>query len=200
MDAKLGPVPGLDRQIFYWINGWPEFFAPLFAFLSDATKIWPGRILLALVLAYCLWQPKLRTPALIGVLCFPIANEICDILKNGLQMKRPCVELADAIVRGKALTSYGTASAHSANMACIAAAFLGFDRRWGVAWAVVAVLTGLSRIYNGVHYPSQVLFGWAVGAAVGLLAVWIVRRVQARRARVAAETVEPGPSDGAAQG
>lgn len=193
-------MPGLDRTIFYWINSWPEFFAPLFAFLSDATKIWPGRVLLLICLIYCLWNPRLRAAAILGLICFPIANEICDLLKNGLQMKRPSVELVDAIVRGNRLTSFGTASAHSANMACFAAAFAGFDRRWGIGWAVIAFLVGLSRIYNGVHYPSQVLLGWTVGALVGWLGVLVARRIIQSKASVAPEPVEPSPADGGTSG
>lgn len=68
------------------------------------------------------------------------------------------------------MTSYGTASAHSANMAAIATAlWMVLGWRWGLAWAVIALLTGLSRIYNGVHFPSQVLLGWTVGIFVGWL-------------------------------
>lgn len=103
-----------------------------------------------------------------------VGNEVCDILKNWLMMPRPSVELLDAHFRVNKLTSFGTASAHSANMMAVATAFLYYWRRAGYVWLVIAVLTGLSRIYVGVHYPYQVLFGWAVGAVVSLamIAVW----------------------------
>ncbi len=96
-------------------------------------------------------------------------------------MGRPSVEVADAIVRVNRLTSFGTASAHSANMMAVAVPFLYYARPVGFFWLGIAILTGISRIYVGVHYPYQVLFGWMVGAAMsGVLIVgweaWKKRR------------------------
>ncbi len=66
--------------------------------------------------------------------------------------------------------------------------------RWGLklyflgAGVVLAGLVGVSRVYMGVHYPTDVLAGWLVGLAWAALCSGIARRLQARGA------VEP-PSD-----
>ena len=44
----------------------------------------------------------------------------------------------------------------------------------------VAFLVGLSRVYLGVHYPSDVLAGWAVGS-MWAIACWLVARALQRR-------------------
>jgi undecaprenyl-diphosphatase len=49
---------------------------------------------------------------------------------------------------------------------------------WFVA-TVLAVAVGLSRIYEGEHYPTDVLSGWIVGAVVLSLAVFLIRMASA---------------------
>ena len=46
---------------------------------------------------------------------------------------------------------------------------------------ILAVLIALSRIYLGVHYPSDVLGGMISGVALSYLAEWITNKVLKRR-------------------
>ncbi|MEQ1936548.1 MAG: hypothetical protein ABL962_22075, partial [Fimbriimonadaceae bacterium] len=113
----------MDQAIFRWINNWPDGLSPFFRFFSEATKETPGRIILAIILVYCLWNRKLRVPTVLALVAVVVANATTDVLKAQFQAARPCVELADVNLRVGKLTSFGTASAHSANMAAVAMAF-----------------------------------------------------------------------------
>jgi undecaprenyl-diphosphatase len=163
---------GIDVQLFRWINSWPEDLSAVFWFLSEGSKDTRVRLAMALFALFLLVSSPQRRKAIIQVLlAFPLANGMTDVLKNGLKWTRPCVELMDISIRVEPLTSFGTASAHSANMAAVAFVMTYYFRWWGLPWVLVALLTGLSRVYVGVHYPSQVLFGWVCGVVAGLVVV-----------------------------
>jgi len=186
-------VRALDTAIFRWINDGPESLAPIMVFFSQGNR-WTGvRIFLVGLLIYFFWRKELRKPGILAMVSWPIANAACDALKFGLKGTRPCVDLPDVVLHVDKLTSYGTASAHSATMMSVAVAFWLYSRPWGIAWFVVAIMTGISRIYVGVHYPYQVVLGWLVGAVTALIVVktweaWV-------RLRAAKASAESAPDE-----
>jgi len=183
-------MQSIDHAICYAINQWPESLSPFFLFLSEGNK-WTGvRIGFLALFSYYVWNPKTRVPALLILVAFPLTNEMTDILKAWLQVPRPCVELRETVnLRVNMMTSFGTASAHSGNMMAIATLFVfGAGWRYGLVWVIVAILTGISRIYVGVHYPSQVVFGWSCGVVVATITWFSCQAILRRRNQ---DQVEP---------
>lgn len=168
-----------DQGLFDLINAWPDWLTPLFWFLSEATKITLGRVLLLSILLGLLILRQTRVQAIAALACAALSNEATDFIKATFPMHRPCFEHSVYLRVGE-LTSFGTASAHSANMAAVATVFTYyFGWSWkSVPWIVLAFLTGISRIYVGVHYPSQVLLGWSTGILISLFVVTIFDRIR----------------------
>jgi undecaprenyl-diphosphatase len=66
----------------------------------------------------------------------------------------------------------GFPSDHATAAFAIATAVLLRNRRWGVAALVLAVVLSVGRVGMGVHYPTDVLGGAALGSACAL-ALWL---------------------------
>lgn len=120
-----------------------------------------------------LWCVDYRTGLrMLAVFCAALI--LNTALKEAFSAPRP-FQLDDRIV-SPGERGYGLPSGH----AQLAVVFWGFvanwvDRRW-FWWVAVAImfLMGLSRVVLGVHFPSDVLAGWALGALV----LWLYFRYQ----------------------
>lgn len=110
---------------------------------------------------------------------------LSTLLKAGFDRPRP-----DLVVHGQAVFTSSFPSGHSMLSAVtfltlgavLAAAQSGRATRiytLGLA-AFVTVAVGVSRVYLGVHWPTDVLGGWAAGAAWALLCWVLERRLRAR--------------------
>jgi len=168
----------LDTQLFLLINGnHNAFFDPIMYWLSDKLFWIPMYLLIVFLM---IRRYKMRGVLMLMFLGIVIA--LCDqtasgLLKNLVQRLRPSHEptLVSLIHLSKAGPGglYGFASSHAANVFGLAT-FLCFvlDKQfkvlkyWLFAWAF---LVAYSRIYNGVHYPGDVLVGSFIGIAYGYL-------------------------------
>lgn len=72
---------------------------------------------------------------------------------------------------------YSFPSGHSANsLTCAWTIFRLAPKKYGVPALVLAVLIALSRLYVGVHYPTDVLAGVAIGVLLSEVALRALRR------------------------
>lgn len=203
-----------DDSIFRAINGSSESLSPVMHFFSEATNHpWVRMVLGLIVLAMAFRGERSRWTVIQALIAFPIANGMTDLFKRFLPEKRPYQELPDLVLHavGNAqqgthdmasmlgtsahdAANFGTASAHSANMAAVAFVFCYRLKWWGTPWVGIALIVGYSRIYLGAHYPYQVLLGWTCGcvAALAVTKTWdlVVRRREAERRSLETDVAE----------
>ncbi|MFH0933163.1 MAG: glycosyltransferase family 39 protein [Nitrospirota bacterium] len=91
------------------------------------------------------------------------------ILKHIFERPRPCNELEGVHLLVGCSSSYSMPSSHAANSFAFAVPFLIlFKNRLRYAFLIIAFLVSFSRIYVGVHYPSDSLVGGLVGIGLAL--------------------------------
>ena len=99
----------------------------------------------------------------------------CTLLKNLVLRPRPYIAhreieclrpvTADADVFDVEAQGYSFPSMHSSNsVSCYGSAAREYKKKWMLVCAVlIPLLVGFSRVFVGVHYPSDVLCGWTLG-------------------------------------
>ena len=185
MDPSTTPSPverlaELDDSVFDAIAGWdsPRFdsFLPGLSQAASFSRIW---IAIAALLAVFGGRKGRRTAAegmvAVGVTSF-LANLV---LKNLTRRTRP----QDPVPEERALPKPDSTSFPSGHTASAAAFSMVVGAEYPVLWAPLNMLAGLigfSRIYTGVHYPGDVLGGWALGRSVGMITLRAAPHVEAR--------------------
>lgn len=180
---RVGGVDGMkawDEAVFRWINrdAAAAWLDPVARLLSGHPLFVP---LLVVVAVGLLWRGGPRGWVFVVILgvAAGLANEfVAETLKDWVRRPRPYAALPDVLLRvGRGNPLGSMPSAHAMNMALIATVTAWFYPRVGVAVGVMALGVGWSRIYNGVHYPGDVLVGFASGAGFALLVLWAFERL-----------------------
>ncbi|MGI5135792.1 bifunctional phosphatase PAP2/diacylglycerol kinase family protein [Streptomyces sp. CA-106110] len=117
--------------------------------------------------------PRARRAATRGVASLALASATINTIgKRTVRRPRPVLDPVPAVHRLKRrpiTTSFP--SGHSASAAAFAAGVALESRGWGAVVAPLAAAVAVSRVYTGVHFPSDVL----AGAALGVGAAYAVR-------------------------
>ena len=162
-------LQAFDIGVLYWIADHMrnDFLTPVMIFLThlcDHGEIW---LTLALIL---LLRPNTRRCGLAILLSMGLGAVLGNVaLKNLIARPRPFITYPDLIPLVR-IGGYSCPSGHTLASFAASTAIFCFYRKAGIAALLLATLIGFTRLYVGVHYPTDVLFGALLGLLLGAAA------------------------------
>ena len=186
----------IDTEILLAINGWHAPWADLLMWIISAKATWiPLYLLLIGLLVWRYRQPAptpikwlQKVPAcVVMIVVIGLAVGAADfiasgILKDWVARPRPSrvpeLEGMLHLVNGYKSGQYGFVSSHAANTMAVA---LLFSLIWRNKIATCGLMLWVaancySRMYLGVHYPTDILGGLIVGSLVAVAGYWLLDR------------------------
>jgi membrane-associated phospholipid phosphatase len=176
-------LSGANVSLFLAVNAAARVLPD--AFWACITSLGDTLPAFALLLVFVAHRPETAPAALIAVICAMLASQG---LKHGLDLPRPPVVLAPDLfhVIGPRLGGRSFPSGHTTAAFTVAALLCGYalPLRLALLPVVGATLIALSRLAVGVHWPTDVLAGAAVGWLSGFAGLHLAARCRASHRRV----------------
>jgi len=173
----------VDLQLLRMVNGHgtPAFDAVM---VAASNRFLLFGIALAAAIYLGVRSVHRWTAALLLLLAIATADLVSvRVVKPAVDRVRPCHSLASVRAPSGCGSGKSFPSAHASDTAAAAAVVTWALPALAPFAAALAAVVGLSRVYLGVHYPSDVVAGWILGGAVGAVLVWLARLRHAVRVR-----------------
>jgi undecaprenyl-diphosphatase len=100
-----------------------------------------------------------------------------QIIKKTFERARP-FQASVSVMALSPASGFSFVSNHAANSFAIATYLSHFYPKYAVIFWSMAALTAFSRVYNGVHYPSDVVVGGLIGFIVSKLIIRFIMKIQ----------------------
>ncbi|MEV3974447.1 phosphatase PAP2 family protein [Streptomyces sp. NPDC050698] len=174
--ADSGSNPDVD--LLYDINGLakdaPAWFDRVMEFVGEYGLLFA----IVLLVVGCWWTVRRRrdedaVSTVAALIWAPLAAGIAVLvnvpIRGFVERPRPFLDHQgiEVLVQGK--TDYSFVSDHATIVMALAVGLFVAHRRFGLVALVLALFGGFIRVYMGVHYPTDVVGGFALGTAVALL-------------------------------
>ena len=167
--ASMDTLLEIDVWLFYAVNhGWANPLLDAVMPVLTNTAYW--RPVYAVALIFLIWKGGVRGRWAAGTLIITVS--LLDplsthFLKETIGRLRPYDVLPDV----HQLVSSGSGSFpsnHALNNAAAATVLSFYYPHQTWIWVIIALTVGLTRVYCGVHWPTDVLAGFGIGTLAGI--------------------------------
>ncbi len=155
-------VPWLDKPMIF------------ISALGDRGLIW-----IALTILFFLLSNRKNTYRVWGVLLafsLVLNGLICNMLLKPIVARIRPYDLLGYDVLVHRLSDYSFPSGHTAASFAAATAIYAMNKKWGIGAYIFAALMGFSRLYLGVHFPTDVLAGAFTGWLAAKIVICVYKR------------------------
>ncbi|MGW1614454.1 phosphatase PAP2 family protein [Streptomyces sp. NPDC002285] len=174
--AESGSNPDVD--LLFDINGLakdaPRWFDRVMEYVGEYGLV----LAMVLLVVWCWWSVRRRgdedaASSVAALVWAPLAAGIAVLvnvpIRGFVERPRPFRDHQglEVLVSGK--TDYSFVSDHATIAMALGVGLFVANRKFGLAGIGLALLEGFCRVYMGVHYPTDVIGGFALGTAVALL-------------------------------
>lgn len=136
-----------------------------------------SKVYFAIYFSVGVYLGLLADKKLVIYLLFPMISLMTSYtFRKTIKRNRPYEEypIKPFLDNTKKKKSFGMPSNHASSAMVIAMACMYYNVPMGIILMFVSILTGLSRVFAGVHYPFDILVGWSISLIYGSLMLYIL--------------------------
>ncbi len=172
--SALLKIHGIDTGLLFWLNRHSRIRA--IGFISrQISRLGDGPLYAAVGLMVWLWGGAAGAAFFYaGLTAYALELPLYRVLKNSIRRDRPKKGVRDLNALITPSDKFSFPSGHTAAAFVFATLIAAFFPMFAPAAYVLAVLIGLSRIMLGVHYPSDIAAGAALGVLCGETALYVM--------------------------
>ncbi|OIJ10541.1 hypothetical protein BKP37_18580 [Anaerobacillus alkalilacustris] len=171
MDRFVNWISANDTQLFHFVNQKLrcrafDYILPKITHVGGATFT-----ILTLLIVMIFSEKVVQTWAIEALISLSLSHIIVHIIKKIYCRERPYNKLANVTLCSNPLKDYSFPSGHTTAAFSIAIVFSLHMPMLAIFFLPIAILVGVSRMYLGLHYPTDCIIGAVLGTVSSIIVV-----------------------------